>query len=444
MKILTKYMLRSLVPNYFVGLSFFTIMLLVNEVFRMVKLLVERSTSPSSVAQLFVFTIPYTLALTIPMAVIMASILTFGRMSTENEIVALRGSGISLMRIMWPNFFFGLALLFLAVLFYDTVLPWGNQRYVAMRRIVFMGDPMADFEPRQLIEIGGKTLRYESEDDDTKLMHDVYITQPDGTIVFAREGEFIDRTYFRNQILLSFRLRGVTIEEIDRRRPDELLRTQAPVMIQTFSHNFDQSGEVARDASSMSIRELHAKMQRDNEARVRLIDEANLRIKMLSDELHIYRAQLEEIYRQDPSIPSGQRLTGPGLTNPALRESHELRVADLSAQMERQEERIQQLRASKHYILPEDLYEFHKKFAIPFACLVFTLVGAPMGMFSRRSGKSMGFGYAIIILVAYYVLLTVGKGWAISGTVDPVLAAWMPDIFLGTIGFFLIVKKLRE
>jgi len=447
MKILTKYMLRSLVPNYFVGLAFFTVMLLVNEVFRMMKLLIERSTSPDRVAQLFIFTIPYVLALTIPMAVIIASILTFGRMSTESEIVALRGSGISLMRIMWPNFFFGLALLGLAVLFYDTVLPWGNYRYVAMRRIVFMGDPMADFEPRQIIEIGGRTLRYDREDDGTKLMHDVYITNPDGTILFAREGEFVDRTYFKDKMLLTFRLHGVTIEETDRQKPTELLRTQAPTMLQTFSHHFDQSGEIAKTASTMSISELYSKMKKDNEARLKAVEEIDERIGMIRAELDREREQLEAIYNQDPSIPQNQRVTGAARAphaDPAMREDHERRVAELSAQIENQEQRKEQFRTSKSYVIPEDIYEFHKKFAIPFACLVFTIVGAPMGMFSRRSGKSMGFGYAIIVLVIYYVLLTLGQGWAIADKVNPVFSAWLPDIFLGTIGFFLVMKKLRE
>ncbi|MDR2733305.1 MAG: LptF/LptG family permease [Spirochaetota bacterium] len=444
MKILTKYMLRSLIPNYFVGLAFFTILLLVNEVFRMVALVIERNASPDHVMQLFVFTIPYVLALTIPMAVIIASILTFGRMSNENEIVALRGSGISLRRIIWPNFFFGLALLALALLFYDTVLPWGNYRYVRMRRIVFMGDPMADFGPNQLIDIGGQTIHYDREDPGTKLMHDVYITHPDGTIIFAKEGEFVDRVFFRDKMLLSFRLRGVTIDENDRKKPTEFLCTQAPVIIQTFSHNFDLSGEVAKTASTMSIRELYAKIKRDNEGRVKLIQEAVEKREMFRTELDKERKFLEEIYNQDPSVPQNQRVRPGRAQDPAERENSERRIAELDAQVQNQESRIGQLRQSKGSSTPEDLYEFQKKFALPFACLVFTMVGAPMGMFSRRSGKSLGFGYAVVILVIYYVLLTLGQGWAISERVNPVFSAWMPDIFIGTIGIILVLKKLRE
>jgi lipopolysaccharide export LptBFGC system permease protein LptF len=309
-----------------------------------------------------------------------------------------------------------------------------------------MGDPMADFEPRQIINIGGQTLRYEREDDGTKLMHEVYITHPDGTIIYAQEGEFIARSFFQNKMLLSFRLTGVTIEGTDRKKPEELLRTQAPAMIQTFAHNFDQSGEIAKTASNMTISELHGKIQRDNEARVRQIDDANGRIGVFRDELDKEQQKLENIYNQDPSIPENQRRANargdPVDTN--KKEEVERRVTEIKMQIENQEKRITDLRTSKSYVIPEDLYEFHKKFAIPFACLVFTIVGAPMGMFSRRSGKSMGFGYAIIILVIYYVLLTLGQGWAISGTVNPVFSAWMPDIFLGALGLFLVIKKLRE
>ncbi|HPN81922.1 MAG TPA: LptF/LptG family permease, partial [Spirochaetota bacterium] len=269
MKILTRYMLRSLIPNYFTGLAFFTVILLVNEVFRMVKYVVERNIPFGRVSQLFIFTVPYVLALTIPMAVVIASILTFGRMSSESEVVALRGSGISLMRILWPNLFFGIILFGVAMLFYDTVLPWGNTRYTEMRSSIFIRDPMADFEAGQVVRIGNQTLRYEREDEGTKLMHNVYITSPDGGVVFAKRGEFIEKRLLKDKMFISFRLHDVTIDENDKKEPEQLLRTHAPTVIQTFVEPFQQVQEVARNARTMSISELWAKMQRDDGARIK-------------------------------------------------------------------------------------------------------------------------------------------------------------------------------
>ena len=95
-------------------------------------------------------------------------------------------------------------------------------------------------------------------------------------------------------------------------------------------------------------------------------------------------------------------------------------------------------------VIFSDVYEFHKKFSLPFACLIFTLVGAPLGMFSRRSGKGMGFGYGIIVVILYYFMLLLGQGWVSSRYLGPVFAAWMPDIFLGLIGFLLKGLALPE
>ena len=65
-------------------------------------------------------------------------------------------------------------------------------------------------------------------------------------------------------------------------------------------------------------------------------------------------------------------------------------------------------------------------------------------MFSRRSGKGMGFGYGIIVVIVYYFMLLLGQGWVSNRTLGPVFAAWMPDLFLGVIGIMLIYKKLTE
>lgn len=473
MKILTRYMLRSLIPNYFTGLAFFTVILLVNEVFRLVKYVVERNIPIGRVSQLFVFTIPYVLALTIPMAVVIASILTFGRMSSESEVVALRGSGIALFRILWPNLFFGIILFGVAMLFYDTILPWGNRRYTEMRSAIFVRDPMADFEAGQVVRIGNQSLRYEREDEETKLMHNVYVTSPDGSVVFAKRGEFIEKQIIKDRMFISFRLHDVTIDENDLKNPEQLIRTHAPTVIQTFIESFQQVTEVARTAKTMSISELWAKMKRDDGARIKLLAEARRRLGGMQKDLADLRHRLEEIYNQDPSVPRAHREAGQNGSgqasvsgqvakttalppeprerkergapaSPGEQERLEQRVRELGAQARNQEKRVKDLEVSKQYVLAEDVYEFHKKFAIPFACFVFTIVGAPLGMFSRRSGRGMGFGWAIIVLIVYYVLLTLGQGWAVSNKFSPAFSAWLPDIFLGIIGCFLVLKKLRE
>lgn len=558
MRIITKYMIREMIPNYFVGLAFFTIMMLVNEVFRLVKYVVEHNIPFGKVSQLFIFTIPYVLAITIPMAVLMASILTFGRLSSDSEVVALRGSGISLMRIIRPNLMFGVVLFGLTMIFFDTILPWGNLEYAKMRRQIFVRDPMADFEPRQVIRIGGRNLRFERQDPGTKRMYNIYITDREGSVTFARSGEFIEKRLLGNRMFLRFRLYDVSIQETEQRKSKNLLKTYAPVVVRSFVEHHSQMREVRKSARTMTVSELLNKIERDNKRSTKLLESAQKQVDRAKKQLHRARQDLESyrhahpeefVKKTKPGLPKRVASTRPGVwrqgmlravrfawrttqlyrdrfrkpsstarrrknlqarrarqaarrhskqvrrpgrgkrptlssrnkkartqrpkppfgrrKRPAVRTPrgrpggrppgkqparkrtvknrsyYERKVASARSRVKhfRKQRELREKHKTAH---PGDVYELHKKFALPFACLVFTVIGAPLGMYSRRSGRSMGFGFAIVVMIAYYFMLVLGRGWVQTRLVDPVFSAWMPDIFLGVIGVFLTIKKLLE
>ncbi len=88
--------------------------------------------------------------------------------------------------------------------------------------------------------------------------------------------------------------------------------------------------------------------------------------------------------------------------------------------------------------------EIHKKFAIPFACLAFALVGIPLAETSRRGGRGSSFALSLGILLAYYVLLSSGETWAQKGTLPPAAAIWLPDALLVALGLFLLRGLGRE
>jgi LPS export ABC transporter permease LptG/LPS export ABC transporter permease LptF len=88
--------------------------------------------------------------------------------------------------------------------------------------------------------------------------------------------------------------------------------------------------------------------------------------------------------------------------------------------------------------------EIHKKFSIPFACLVFGLFALPLGINNRRGGKASGFALSILILVIYYVLLSNGEEAARYGRIPPWLAMWSPNLLLAAAGGFLLVRRNRD
>jgi len=90
------------------------------------------------------------------------------------------------------------------------------------------------------------------------------------------------------------------------------------------------------------------------------------------------------------------------------------------------------------------LLEFHRRFALPFACFVFALVGVPLGIQNQRSGKATGFSLSIGVLLIYYIILTVGKTLGEKGLMNPAAAVWAPNLIFFAIGAYMFKKTAAE
>src|SRR5215470_9298578 len=91
-----------------------------------------------------------------------------------------------------------------------------------------------------------------------------------------------------------------------------------------------------------------------------------------------------------------------------------------------------------------ELVEYHRKFAIPFACVVFGLVGVPLGIQPARAVRSRGFAVSLAVIFVYYIFLSAGQGLAEQGLVEPALGLWLPNGILGVIGLVLFYRAGRE
>jgi len=92
----------------------------------------------------------------------------------------------------------------------------------------------------------------------------------------------------------------------------------------------------------------------------------------------------------------------------------------------------------------DTLIEFHRRFSLPFACIVFALVGVPLGIQNQRSGKAAGFSVSIGVILVYYVVLSAGKTLGQKGLVHPAVAVWAPDVAFLLLGAYLFRKTALE
>jgi lipopolysaccharide export system permease protein len=88
----------------------------------------------------------------------------------------------------------------------------------------------------------------------------------------------------------------------------------------------------------------------------------------------------------------------------------------------------------------KDRLELYTKISLPFSSVVFALIGLPLGIQPNRSGGSIGFGLSILIILVYYVIMTLGRAMGEGGSLPPILAAWLPNIVIGGVGVWLLVS----
>lgn len=90
------------------------------------------------------------------------------------------------------------------------------------------------------------------------------------------------------------------------------------------------------------------------------------------------------------------------------------------------------------------LVAYYEKFSMPFASLVFALLGVPLGLQSRRSGKGTSYPLAILVFLVYYVLLSFGETLGGRGTIPPIVAVWLPNVILGAVGIAMLRRAANE
>ncbi len=367
MKILDRYIAREMAAAFTIGVVTFTFVLMMNKILRLVELIVNKGVPITVVLQLFLYILPYSLVVTIPMATLLGCLAAYGRMAADNEITALKVAGLSLYRLVAPAVAFALAAYLVTTYITVNLLPFSNRAF--------------------------KNLVYQT----TRLRATAGIQEG----VF--NSDFPGRTIYVHRLHQgSGTLEGVFI--VDTRDPKE-----EKVFIA-------REGRIASDPDRlrvvMELRDGTTHMApADSPGRYRIMDFSAQKL-----DLDIGHAFSDPVDR-----PLGEQ---------------ELTIGELRA-------RAVRLRAGGQNFRPA-LVEMHKKMAIPVACLLFGLVGPPLGIRIRRAGRAASLVISIGFALGYYVLIVAGEGLGTRGMLPPAWAMWLPNAILGVVGGYLLVSGAQE
>jgi len=430
-KILTRYLLKLHSAPFLFATVALTALMLLNEVAKRFGDLVGKGLRWTVIAEVFLLSIPFILAMTLPMAVLVAVLYTFNRLASDHEIAAMKASGVSLTRLLLPLCLVAVILAGGMVWLNNTVLPESNHRLQVLITSIARKKPTFVLRERAINEVipGRLFLRVARIDRDRSTLTDVVLydgrdrTKP--RLIYADSGSMAYNAAQTDLYLTLFS--GVTHSR-EQDKENEYQRLYFDKLIMRVS---DVSNELKLDDVGRSDREMSIALMQVEARSGRHI------VATAADESAAYAAALVEVLLGAEAAPE---LVGAALDDSAEvkgETSEALRRAEsaLSAQdpINQFQAFIIQMRTG-HEREGRFLVEIHKKFSIPATCIVFVLIGAPIAVRHPRGGIGMVVAVSFGVFSAYYVALIAGEELADRLILSPFWAMWAPNVLFGLAG----------
>jgi lipopolysaccharide export system permease protein len=157
-KILDRYILKEHVAPFFISLLVVTFVLLLDQIMDLLNVIIEKKLDFSTVMQVFGLSLPFLLALSIPMSVLIATIMSFGRLQVDSEIVAMKSCGINLYRYIAPLVLFGILLSGFMIYFNNSILPNTNHKLKNLMIKIAYYKPMTVIKPGEFNTVTDYTI----------------------------------------------------------------------------------------------------------------------------------------------------------------------------------------------------------------------------------------------------------------------------------------------
>lgn len=437
--ILARYILKEHIAPFISALFVITFLFVIDFLVKILDNVLSKGIPWTVVLEIFILNLAWMLSLSVPMAVLVACLMAFGRLSGDQEITAVKAAGVSPIVLMRPVLLVGLLLAELLILFNNWILPESNHRSVELMSAVSRKQPHAFIDAGRLItQFPGVQLWVNRIDPVSGRLYGVQIfeVQRRGAprIVYADSAEM---QYVDGGASLLLTLFSGENHVADAETPKNYFRIRFSSQELAMA-NVDDRLE-RRDRTHRSDREMPIEMM------LEVVEEARSAYDSLSES---YKNRLFPGLQGTASRLLQDTLVPKGATLPVIDSSEYDRALHRVRLLERSEERsvknaIMRLETEKKR-RAQYLVEIHKKFSTSFACFVFVLIGAPLGIMARKGGIGTGIIYSLAFFVLYWVSLIGGENFADRLIVPPEAAMWFSNVVIGIFGLFITWKMRKD
>lgn len=381
-------MIFEILANFSIGLVIFSFIIVMGRIFQLTEMMVSQGISLYNVVMLIALMLPNFLVFTIPMSLVLSIILTFGRASRDYEIIAFKASGISIYQLIRPVILF--TLLTMVLTLYLTIYVAPRNNFNLHKFIVKVIGAQVNVALREKVfnDLRGIVIYVDDMPEDSDRLKGIVVydeTNVDIAVTIIAQEGYISNEESNSYITISL-LNGTIILSSKKTESDQTS------VFRRYDLNINIFGD---DNSDEKVR------KRDFE----------MTLSELYDEVAWLERDLvghEREYRENPN-----------------------------------EETKFHFESTKSSIRKRQV-EISKRFAFPFACIVFMLIGIPLGIQTNPRGKSGGMFLAIVIIFIYYVFMLLGELLGKNGYIPPLYSMWIGNVILGGAGLYIFIKTGRE
>ncbi|MCG6913114.1 LptF/LptG family permease [bacterium BMS3Abin03] len=429
--ILHKYILK----NHFAPFAFSIITLmcifLLQFLMKFADRLVGKGLDTWIIIQLIVYNLSWMIVLVVPMATLVSTLMAFGNLSQNNEITIMKSSGISLYRMMLAPFIASIVIGYLLFLFNDDVLPDANHQAKLLMQDISRKKPTLSLEPGFFSqEVSNYAILVRKINEKTNDLEEVVIydyTNPAKiNVVTAHHGHI----YFSpDQSKLIMDLKNGEIHESDVNNTGvyrKIVFDKHRITMNADQFSFQQTASGIRGERELSTT-----------AMGKIVDS----LKIIKEK---FIADLKKETNKYFYLDSTANKKIPTLRNSKTDKLLYVRILDqLKSVKNIIISNYNRVDWSKREIRKYEV-EIHKKFALPVACFVFMLIGAPLGIMVKKGGFGAAASISMFFFLLYWAFLIGGEKLAERNIFSPFIGMWAANIFLSIVGILLVIRTNKE
>lgn len=417
-----------------------------------------------TLAELLFYASVQVIPMALPLAILLASLMTFGSLGENYELTAIKASGVSLLRTMKPLIIVTIIISMLAFGFSNNVLPWANLKLYTLLWSVKQKKPELEIK-EQIFYDGIEDFRIKISDKNQEngLMYDVMIydhrdgRNPNTNVTLADSGKLQiaqDNGFMRLTLMDGIRFeenvrnqrKRLDSREKQRFRKDKFKKQVA--LFEMEGHNLERQDE--------QLFSSHDRMKNLSQLSI-AIDSFAVEKKTLTDQIN---KQTQNFYFQQKRFHERKNKTVKPLSIDSVNfantdslintlSDHQKLMAFEGAKRQMQDNRSQiegklsryrnyQTKATRHTM------EVHRKFTLSFACFIFFFIGAPLGAIIRKGGLGMPVVISVLFFIFYYIIDTLGVKFAKEGAWQVYQGMWLSSGILFPLGAFLTYKSATD